>query len=289
MLITQVIINGIILGGFYAAIAVGFTLVWGVMNIINVAHGTALMLGAYVSYWSFVLVGLDPFLSIPLSFLILFIGGFLCQKYLINIIIKAPLFMTFIVTYGILLIIENLALYFWGADYRSAIPSYAGTGFSIGSLVIPYVRIGVLIISLVLVFSLFFFLEKTRVGLAIRATRMNRDAAKLMGTNIGRVYAITYALGTAMAGAAGSLMSTAFMIGPAMGGGYLLRAFVVCILGGLGNVNGALIGGLIFGLVEALGALFLGPGYQESISMGVMVLVLALRPTGILGRAYYEI
>jgi branched-chain amino acid transport system permease protein len=289
MLIIQVVINGIVLGGFYAAIAVGFTLVWGVMNIINVAHGTALMLGAYVSYWAFSLLGLDPFLSIPLSFAILFLAGYLLQKYLINFIIKAPLFMTFIVTYGVLLIGENLALYFWGADYRSAIPPYAGAGFSIGTLIIPYVRIGVLIVSLILVFSLFFFLEKTKTGLAIRATRMNRDAAKLMGANIGRVYAITYALGTAMVGAAGSLMSTAFMIGPAMGGGYLLRAFVVCILGGLGNINGALIGGLIFGLVEALGALFLGPGYQESISMGVMVLVLALKPTGILGRAYYEI
>ena len=197
--------------------------------------------------------------------------------------------MTFIVTYGISLIVENLVLYFWGADYRSAIPAYAGAGFSIGTLIIPYVRIGVLIISMALVFSLFYFLENTRIGLGIRATRMNRDAAKLMGANIGKIYAITFAIGMAMAGAAGSLMSTAFMIGPAMGGGYLLRAFVVCILGGLGNINGALIGGLIFGLVEALGSLFLGPGYQESISMGVMVLVLALKPTGILGRAYYEI
>lgn len=289
MLIIQVIINGIILGGFYAAIAVGFTLVWGVMNIINVAHGTALMIGAYMSYWSLVLVGLDPFLSIPVSFLILFAGGFVFQRYLINFIIKAPLFMTFIVTFGISLILENLALYFWGAEYRSAIPSYAGTGFSVGTLVIPYVRIGVLIVSVVLVFSLFLFLEKTQIGLGIRATRMNRYAAKLMGVNIGKIYAITFAVGTAMAGAAGSLMSTSFMIGPAMGGGYLLRAFVVCILGGLGNIYGVLIGGLIFGLVEALGSLFLGPGYQESISMGVMVLVLALKPTGIVGRAYYEI
>lgn len=289
MLIIQVIINGIILGGFYAAIAVGFTLVWGVMNIINVAHGTALMLGAYVSYWAFVFFGVDPFLSIPLSFTVLFSGGFIFQKYLVNLVIKAPLYMTFIVTYGISLIIENLALYFWGAEYRSVIPSYAGMGFLIGTLVIPYVRVGVLVISLVLVFSIFFFLEKTKVGLAIRATRMNREAAKLMGANIGRIYAITFAVGIAMAGAAGSLMSTAFIIGPTMGWAYLMRAFVVCILGGLGNINGALIGGLIFGLVEALGSVFLGAGYQESVSMGVMVLVLAIKPTGIIGRAYYEI
>jgi len=289
MLILQVVINGVILGGFYAAIAVGFTLVWGVMNIINVAHGTALMAGAYVSYWALVFLGLDPFLSIPLSFFILYLGGFFAQKYLINLIIKAPLFMTFIATYGISLIIENLALYFFGAEYRSAIPAYAGTGFTIGTLVIPYVRIGVLMVSLILVFSLFLFLERTKVGLAIRATRMNRDAAKLMGVNIGKVYAVTFGIGVAMAGAAGSLMATAFMIGPAMGGRYLLRAFVVCILGGLGNVNGALVGGLMFGLVEALGALFLGPGYQESISMGVMVLILAIKPTGIIGRAYYDI
>ena len=289
MLTLQVIINGIILGGFYAAIAVGFTLVWGVMNIINVAHGSALMIGAYMSYWSLVMLGLDPFLSIPVSFVILLAGGFIVQKYLINLIIKAPLFMTFIATFAISLILENLALYFWGAEYRSAIPSYAGAGFSLGTLVIPYVRVGVLISSILLVVGLFLFLEKSKTGLAIRATRMHRDAAKLMGVNIGKTYAITFAIGTAMAGAAGSLMSTAFMIGPAMGGGYLLRAFVVCILGGLGNIYGVLIGGLIFGLVEALGSLFLGPGYQESISMGVMVLVLVIRPTGVVGRAYYDI
>lgn len=288
MLVLQVLINGLILGSFYAAIAMGFTLVWGVMNIINVTHGTALMIGAYVSYWAFFLVGLDPFLSIPLSFGVVFGFSFLLQKYLINPIIKAPLFMTFIVTYGVSLICENLALVFFGADYKSAVPSYAGTGFSIGTLIIPYVRFSVLLISVFLILLLFLFLEKTKTGLAIRATRMNRDAAKLMGVNLGRVYAVTFAIGMGMAGAAGSLMSTSFVISPNMGGRYLLRAFVISILGGLGNIYGALIGGLVFGLVEAFGALYLGPGYQESISMAVMVLVLVFKPSGILGKAFYE-
>ncbi len=288
MLALQVLINGLILGSFYAAIAMGFTLVWGVMNIINVTHGTALMLGAYVSYWAFFLVGLDPLLSIPLSFIVVFGFSYILQKYLINPIIKAPLFMTFIVTYGVAMICENLALVFFGADYKSAVPGYAGKGFSIGTLVIPYMRLGVLLISVFLVLLLFLFLEKTKTGLAIRAIRMNRNAAKLMGVNLGRVYAITFAIGMGMAGAAGSLMSTSFVISPYMGGRYLLRAFVISILGGLGNIYGALIGGLIFGLVEAFGALYLGSGYQESISMAVMVLVLVFKPSGILGKAFYE-
>ena len=288
MPLLQILINGLILGCLYGVIAVGFSLVWGVMNIINVAHGALLMLGAYVTFWMFHLWGVDPFATIPVSMVALFGVGYLLQRYLFNRLVRAPIFMTFILTFGVALIVENVSLYAFTAEYRSARPAYASAVIHVGGFPVPTVRIILALIAIALTSALFLFMARTRIGLAIRATRMNLESAKLMGVQIGTIYAVTFGLGAALAGAAGSLMSIAYVISPVMGPAYLLRAFTICILGGLGNVYGALVGGLLFGVVESFGGLFFGTGLQELIGMLMLVLVLLVRPSGIMGKRFYE-
>ncbi len=287
-MLLQLLINGLLLGCLYAAIAVGFSLVWGVMNIINVAHGAILMLGAYLTFWMFHLWGVDPFATIPVSMVALFAGGYALQRYLFNRLVRAPIFMTFILTFGVALIIENVSLYAFTAEYRSARPAYASAVIQFAGLTVSSARVAIAVIAVALTVGLFLFMSRTRIGLAIRATRMNLESAKLMGVRIGTVYAITFGVGAALAGAAGSLMSIAYVITPVMGPSYLLRAFTICILGGLGNIYGALVGGLIFGVVETFGALTFETGSQELIGMIILVLVLLLRPSGIMGKQYYE-
>lgn len=289
MTVLQVLLNGLLLGCVYAVIAVGFSLVWGVMNIINVAHGALLMLGAYLTFWMFHLWGIDPFATIPLSMAALFGVGYLLQRHLFNRLVRAPIFMTFILTFGVALIIENLSLYAFTAEYRSARPSYSGAVFQLAGLTVPVVRVAPALIAVALTSALFLFMSRTRTGLAIRATRMNLESAKLMGVQIGKIYAVTFGLGAALAGAAGSLISIAYVIAPMMGPPYLLRAFTICILGGLGNVYGALVGGLVFGVVESFGGLWLGTGLQEVIGMVMLVAVLLVRPSGIMGKRFYEV
>ncbi len=283
----QVLVNGLLLGGLYAAVGVGFSLVWGVMNVINITHGSFLMLGAYTSYWLFRLYHVDPFLSLPVVMLLMFGLGYLLQKYIVNAVVKTGVFMTLIITYGMNLFFVNLALLLWKGDYRSVTPAYAGTGFQVGGIIIPYIRLVAAVLALVLTLLLQLFLSRTRVGNAILATALNKNAAQLVGIPIGRIYAITYGIGAALAGAAGALMSAVYVITPFMGEPFIGRAFVVACLGGLGTATGAVLGGMVLGLAETIGAAIIGPSYQEAISFIVLVLILILRPEGIIGRRFF--
>ncbi|MGQ9568119.1 MAG: branched-chain amino acid ABC transporter permease [Anaerolineae bacterium] len=283
----QVIVNGLLLGGLYAAVGVGFSLVWGVMNVINITHGSFLMLGAYVSYWLFRLYHVDPFLSLPAVMLVMFGLGYLLQRYIINAVVKTGVFMTLVITYGMNLFFVNLALLLWKGDYRSITPEYAGTGFQVGGLIIPYIRLVAMVLALVLTLLLQLFLSRTRVGNAILATALNKNAAQLVGVPIGRIYAITYGIGAALAGAAGALMSAIYVITPFMGEPFIGKAFVVACLGGLGTATGAVLGGIVLGLAETIGGAIVGPSYQEAISFIVLVLILILRPEGIIGRRFF--
>ncbi|MDP6085352.1 MAG: branched-chain amino acid ABC transporter permease [Nitrospinota bacterium] len=206
---------------------------------------------------------------------------------MINLVIRAPLFITLILTFGLELFVVNMALYFWTGDYRVVQTAYAEFSFRVGSLVIPLIRLSLFFMGFLLTGLLFWFMAKTRTGRAIRATRMDLDGARLMGVNIGRIYAITFGLGAALAGAAGSLVSVGFSISPVMDLEFLAKSFVICIIGGLGNMMGALVGGLVLGLVENFGAYYFGPGYQNAIGFIIMVLVLFIRPEGLLGKAGY--
>jgi branched-chain amino acid transport system permease protein len=282
----QITVNALMLSGILGLVALGFALVWGIMNIVNLAHGPFIVLGAYVTFWMHELWGVDPFLSIPVSMLVLFVFGFAIQRVLINQVIRAPLLATFLLTFGLEILIVNLVNYFFKADLRSVTTSYSGTGFSLGAVRVPYIRLAALGISLMLVYALWWFLNHTRPGNAIRATGMDIEAAQLTGVKVATIYALTFAIGAALAGAAGSLLSMAVPFDPNFGGSYTQRAFVICVLGGLGNVLNVVIGAVIFAFADV----FVGariPQLSQAITFAILVVLLILRPHGIAGKAFY--
>ncbi len=282
----QILLNGLFLGAIYVNIAVGFSLAWGVMDVINVAHGTMIVVGAFVTFACFKILGLDPFFSLPVSMAVLFVIGYGSQKYLLNFVVKVGVFLSLILTFGLDLVFMNVLLLIFTGDYRSITPSYSGSSFQIGTLVIPYVRLAILAICIMLTSLLQLFLSKTRTGNAIRATAQNRQAALIVGVDVARVYSITLGISAALAGACGSLISTIQSFTPFEGGFFIMKAFIICVLGGLGNVWGAIIGGLLLGIVETTGATLFGTGFQEAISAIIMILVLILLPKGIVGGKY---
>ncbi len=284
---TQGIVNAILLSGTLALVAIGFSIVWGILNIINLAHGAFLMVGAYITYWLFTLYGIDPFLSLPISMAIMFVVGYMVQRYLINMVIRAPLLVTFLLTFALEIVIINLATFFWKGDLRSVTPDYAGLGFSLGNVQVPYVRLAAFFISLILTGLLHVFMTYTKTGNAIRATGMDIDAARLQGVRIPQTYALTYALGTALAAGAGTLISISFPIDPTMGGAYTLRAFVICVLGGLGSIPGVMMGSVVFAFIEVFSGIWF-PSLKDAIALLVLVLVLIVRPSGIAGKAFYH-
>jgi branched-chain amino acid transport system permease protein len=282
----QILLNGLFLGAIYVNIAVGFSLAWGVMDVINVAHGTMIVVGAFVTFACFKALGLDPFLSLPVSMAVLFVIGYWSQKYLLNLVVKVGVFLSLILTFGLDLVLINALLMIFTGDYRSITPAYSGSSFQLGSLVIPYVRLATLVICFLLTVLLQLFLSKTRTGNAIRATSQNRQAAQIVGVDVAKVYSITLGISAALAGACGSLISTIQSFTPFEGGFFIMKAFIICVLGGLGNVWGAIIGGLLLGIVETAGATLFGTGFQEAISAIIMILVLIFLPKGIVGGKY---
>lgn len=282
MFASQVFINGLLVGGLYALMALGLSLIWGVMDVINIAHGAFIMLGAYITFWLFK-AGIDPLLSLPVSMGALFVLGFLLQKYVINLVIRAELFVTLLLTFGIDILIVNLARVAWTADVRRVATSYSGASLDVAGLTIPLVRIIAFVLALVLAGALFLLLERTRMGRAIRATSQDLLAARLMGTPVSNTYAITFGLGAAAAGAAGTLWSMLFPITPTMGGVLTLKSFAVTIIGGLGTMAGPVVGGLILGIVENFTSAYVGTTFPNLVSFALLVLTLIVRPRGLLG------
>jgi len=284
----QLVILGLLAGGVYVAVGVGFGLVWGVLNIVNLAHGALVVVGGYITWQLFTGFGLDPFLTLPLDAAALFMLGYALQRGVINRIIRAPLLFTYLLTFGVNLVIVNILLLIFGSDFRSVTPAYSGQGLELGSVVIPYVRLASLGAAILLAAGLAFLLNRTRIGLAIHAISADRDAAQLVGIDLRHAYAVTYGLGAACAGIAGGLIAMIQAITPTAGEPYTLQAFVVVILGGLGRVSATVVGGLAFGLVEAFGQSIPGSGsvFANAIAFGLMVLVLVTRPQGLMGRLH---
>jgi branched-chain amino acid transport system permease protein len=283
-MLLQILINGLLKGGLYALMAIGMSLIWGVMDIINIAHGSFIMLGAFTTYWLFALLGIDPFVSLVFSASLLFILGYGIQRFLINYVIRASAFITLILAFGIEIFINNAALVAWTADVRKVEVSYGAANFSIGDwATIPTVRL--VAFGLVIVISLLFFfiLNRTHLGRSIRATSQDLEGARLVGVDVAHTYALTFGLGIGAAGAAGTLWAILFPISPMMGGILTLRSFVVVIIGGLGSMLGPIIGGLALGLTEAFGSSWFGSTYSDLIGFTILVLVLIIRPKGILG------
>jgi branched-chain amino acid transport system permease protein len=282
----QQVILGLLLGGIYVAVALGFSLVWGVLNIVNLAHGALVMVGAYITWLLFAKMHVDPFLSLPVDAVALFIIGYALQRGVINRVIRAPLLFTFLLTFGLNLVIVSLLLVIFTADFRSVTTTYSGAGLHLGNVVIPYIRLAGLVVAFILAGILWLILNRTRIGAGILAVGADRDAAQLVGIDLRHLYALTFAIGAAFAGVAGGIISTFQSITPTAGDPYTLQAFAVVILGGLGRVSATILGGLAFGLIEVLGqsAPGLGSGYANAIAFVVLVLVLVVRPRGLLGR-----
>jgi branched-chain amino acid transport system permease protein len=287
MLYLQILANGLVLGGLYACIAAGFSLVWGVLNIINILHGSFIILGGYLAYYAHTLAGIHPFISVLIAGPLFFALGYLLQRGLINRMIAAPVLLTLTLTFGLDLMLANGMLSAFTADFRKITLDPPLGVVLLGPVVLPKDRLAAMVLALALLGLLYLTLSRSRIGRAIVAVRMDREAAALMGVRVSSVYAVTFGLGTLMAGVSGPLIAMIFPISPLSGPLYLGKAFVVCVLGGLGSVPGALAGGLALGLAESFGALWFGPEHATTLSFVLLILILLVRPEGLLGRKGY--
>jgi branched-chain amino acid transport system permease protein len=284
----QATLYGLLQGGLLALVAVGFSLVWGVMNVVNLAHGAFVLAGAYLAYEANAVLGLDPFLGMVPAFVVLFGIGYAIQRLLVNLVVNGPIFITLLLTFGLELVLVNLLLAVFSADYRAIPTGYAGRAVTLAEGVrLPVGRLVAALVAVALTLALALLMRKTRTGVAILATGMDRGAARLMGIKAAHVYALTFGIAAGLAGAAGAAVGAVSTFSPADAGRFTLYSFVAAVLGGLGNMWGALYGGLLLGLVEAWGGQLLPGTLVNAVAFAVLVLVLAVRPQGLAGRAFY--
>jgi len=285
--IAQSLIFGIFVGGLYGLAAVGLSLVFGVMKMLNVAHGELLMLGGYATFWFFSLYHIDPFLSLVPSAFILFLVGMVLYKGLFSPLAKlkedVKIKNSMLIGFGLSLVFQNLAIRLWTADERSVSVAYSGWGFSLFGLRFPFIRLAGLILASIVILALHQFLTRTYFGKAIRATTENWESAALMGVNIEKTSMVSFAIGATLAAMAGTIVSVGYAIHPAMGLEWTLKALIVVVLAGLGNVGGAFAAGLLLGVVESVSTLFVGP-YMEVVGLVIFLLVLELKPQGLFGK-----
>jgi branched-chain amino acid transport system permease protein len=284
MFFLQVMVDGLLQGGVYALMAIGLSLILGVLRIINLAHGNLVVIGMYTSYGLFFFWGIDPYLSILCSAFIAFVLGYIIQWSILNPIVNAPEEMTVLVTLGIGLIIQNLLLMAFGPDYYTVNTSYRLETFMLGAVRIDIPKLFAFLSSLTIVAIFFLFMEKTDLGRTIRAATDNREAAMLVGVNVTRIYCISFGIGTAMATVAGSSISTFIPTSQDAGTMFTMASFVIVIAGGIGSHLGPLLGGLLVGVLEEIGGiLFLG-SLKQIMSLGLLVVILLFRPKGLFGK-----
>lgn len=281
----QSVVSGALTGSLYAMIGVGLTVVFGVMRIINLAHGEFVMLGMYGAFWSLTLWKLDPFVSILLWTPLMFLAGMLVYRFLLQAIIPGGELNTLLYTAGLSLLIANLALFVWTGDYRTIKIPYAILPMRPFGIAVPIPLAIAFGLALLITGSLYLLLTRTDVGRAIRATSQSPEAAALMGVNVDRISMITFGLGSALAGSAGVLLAPSLYLYPTVGEILVTKCFVIVVLGGLGSVSGAIAGGVILGLVESLGAVYVSVAYKDTIGFVIFLLVLLFRPSGLLGVA----
>lgn len=283
--IAQTCLSGLFMGSVYALIGIGFTLVFGVTDIVNFAHGHLVMGAMFITYLLFKLAGVDPYLSLVVVVPLFFALGALLYKVVIEHIVEAPHSAHMMVTLGLLIFFENVANFFFGGDLRGITTTYTTSSFIVGDIAIPIARLGAAAVSLAAVVMLALFLHRTSLGKAIRASANNREGAALVGIDVGRVYLIAFSLGTAAAALAGAVIMPFSLVSPFVGGEFILKAFVIAVLGGLGSVAGALVGGLLIGFVEALSSLYISASLGNAIVFAILIAVLLYRPWGIFGQA----
>ncbi len=304
MLLLQSILSGVLVGGVYALIGIGLTLIFGVMRVINFAHGDLLMMGMYLTWLIFTAFGIDPYLSLFISAPILFLWGALLQKVFINRVLGALPQNQILLTIGLGLIMSNAMMLIFTSDYRILTTSYSSSsvkffesaptvdaaGVSTASLDTSSISISLpllysFLVTAAITATLFWFLSKTDTGQAIRATAQDRDAAQLMGINVKRMSVLAFGLGTALAGIAGALLAPTYYIFPQVGGPFTLKAFVVVVLGGMGSIVGATLGGVLIGVTESVSAVYVASGLKELVVYVLFLLILLFRPAGLLGKS----
>lgn len=288
MLAAQVLINALVLGCLYACIAIGFSLVWGVLNVINLIHGSFIVLGAYLAWGLYQSLHISPWYALVVAAPLFFLFGYFIQRLILNRVITAPVLVTLTLTFGLDLILNNAMIYYFKADYRKLTLTPPMGSVSLFDVVVPVDRLIATASALALTGVLYLILRRLRVGRAIVAVRLDRDAATLMGVDVNSIYAIAFGLGAALAGCAGVLMALIFPISPLTSTAYLGKAFVVCVLGGLGSVSGALAGGILLALIEGIGSTLIGPAHATTLSFVLLIIFLIVRPQGLLGRKGFE-
>ncbi|MBV7332851.1 branched-chain amino acid ABC transporter permease [Chloroflexi bacterium TSY] len=272
------------MGGFYAVMVLGFSVLWGVMGVINLAHGEYLMIGAYLAWILSTYLGLDPFVSLIVIMPLMFVVGYLLQRLLINRIVERPHLMALLVTFGLGIAMANVVKLIYTADPKYINISYGGAT-EIAGLTFPIVKSLIFIASIIIMFALALFLRRSRLGKSIRAAAQNKNAARIVGIEIHQVYAMTAGICIALTAAAGAMISLTVPVFPFMGPPFTLKAFTITALGGLGRIPGALLGGLVLGLTEVMIARFIpgiGTNLGVATSFVLLVIVLIVRPQGIL-------
>ncbi len=286
IVLQQALLAGLLTGMLYALIAVGFALIFGVVRVFNLSHGEFIVIAGYISYWLWSLKGVDPLLSIPISMLLLSIIGGSIKKIMEGV--KEPFELnTIVFTFGLTLFLENLMLSLWSGDYRLIAANYLDQSISILGVSTSLGRFLAFTVSLVAIALLHCFFKKTYLGLAMRATSQERDAASLMGINIKKIDLYAFSIGAALAGIAGPLFASIHYVYPSAGLEVTIIALVVTIFGGVGEIRGIILGGLILGISEAFTVALLGFQWRELAGFAMLIILLLLRPYGLLGGKRY--
>jgi branched-chain amino acid transport system permease protein len=281
----QSLISGILIGGVYALIGIGLTIIFGVMRVINFAHGDLLMIGMYGTFYLFTLFNIDPFVSIVITMPLMFLYGGFLQKVFINRIIGSLPQNQILLTIGMGLIMSNGIMLAFTSDYKILSTDYSSSSFDILGISISTPLLISFAITAGITAVLYWFLLKTDTGQAIRATAQDREAAQLMGINVKRMSIIAFGLGASLAGTAGALISPTYYIFPQVGSTFTLKAFVITVLGGMGSIVGATLGGILIGVAESIGGVYFGSGWKEVVVFVLFLLVLLFKPSGLMGKS----
>ncbi|MCH8619802.1 branched-chain amino acid ABC transporter permease [Undibacterium sp. TS12] len=283
-ILIQTLASGILIGLIYALVAIGLTLIFGVMDIVNFSHGEFLMFGMYSSFWMYSLFALDPMFTLPLTALFLFALGVMLYKLIIKKITNAPMLSQIFTTFGLMMLFRGLAQFFWKPDFRTVDHSIVSGSMQIFGIQVGTPQVTAGIGAILVTAGIYLFLTKTRAGAALEATAADKEAAQLMGIDSQKMFAMAWGIGAACAGVAGALLSTFFPIFPEVGANFILIAFVVVNLGGFGSVIGALFAGIIVGVIEVMGGFLIGPQYKLALVLSLFLAVLMFRPQGLMGK-----
>lgn len=282
-LYVQVLMSGLLLGGVYALISIGLNLIFGVVRIINFAHGEMVMLSMYLTFWLHHFFGLDPYVAAVIVLPVMFVFGIGFQRLVVQPILSTSAIMKIFTTVGISLLLQNLALIFWKGDFRTVRTSYSMSSLEVFGIIISVPRLVAFCAALLSITILYGVLKYTYVGKALRAIVEDHSVARLMGVTVEKHYMLAFGLGTMFTALGGVLLIPFSSVYPTVGVPFTLLAFVVVVLGGLGSMSGTFLAGLFIGVVESFGGTFVSPGLKEAIYFGIFILVLLVRPQGLFG------